>query len=207
MFALERRVLIIGSEHESACFLKLKLEQTGRYMVYIQAQPQHALGAARAFAPDVIILDLDLAGVDGADVAATLARDPAARNVPVIFITALVESEETRPSGLVSGGRRFVPKPIEMTDLSTAIEESLAPRRQADAEGAQNWDAPLIPRWFVQREQAPCDGPGQRPFEVYGEDSGDRLGEIEAADYEEAQELAHRIWNGELAISAAPGFA
>ena len=80
--------------------------------------------------PDLILLDVMMPGLNGYEVCQRLKADPATRNVPVIFVTAMGEEEdETR--GLEAGGVDYVTKPISPPIVKARIKTHLAVAAQA----------------------------------------------------------------------------
>ena len=72
--------------------LKINLEKTGEFEAQIENDSSLALGTAQRFQPDAIILDVVMPGMDGGDVQAQLQGDPFLSSVPIILLTALVDS-------------------------------------------------------------------------------------------------------------------
>jgi len=105
--------------------LRLNLEQAGGFEVREENRADHALDAAREFRPDLVFLDVMMPEMDGGDVALQFKADHALRDVPVVFLTALVGGHEAARGGLVSGGRRFLPKPATLEELLACIREHL----------------------------------------------------------------------------------
>jgi len=87
-----------------------------------------ALDEVDRFAPDVIILDLNLPGLDGYGVLAQLRSRPATRDIPVMVLTAKGdEDNEVRVFEL--GADDFVTKPFRARALTARLEAMLARRR------------------------------------------------------------------------------
>ena len=73
--------------------LKLLLEAKGEYDVRTESSGLRALAAAREFTPDLILMDVVMPGMSGADVAANLRKDPALKTIPLVFLTGTVQGE------------------------------------------------------------------------------------------------------------------
>lgn len=123
---IKKRVLVIDDEPGFTRVVRLNLEKTGLYEVREVNDSSLAISAAREFMPQLILLDVVMPGVDGGDVALLLKRDAKLKNVPVVFLTAIVGRQEAGRSGLISGGAVFLAKPITGQDLIRCIEENLA---------------------------------------------------------------------------------
>ena len=85
---------------------------------------------ARSFRPNLILLDLVMPHIDGAEVAAQIESDWALHGVPIVFVTGLVTPDEAR-NGQRIDGHRAVSKPISSSDLLNVVEESLPCRAAA----------------------------------------------------------------------------
>jgi diguanylate cyclase (GGDEF)-like protein/PAS domain S-box-containing protein len=89
---------------------------------------------ARA-APDLILLDVMMPGMDGFQLATLLKADPVTLNIPIIMLTAQVD-RSARLSGLKAGAEEFLTKPFESTELSLRVRNLL--RLKAFSDFQQN---------------------------------------------------------------------
>lgn len=117
------RVLIIDDEPDFTLMMGMALRQTGNYETREENNALQTVSAAREFKPDVVLLDVMMPEADGGDIAGDLKADAQTTDIPVIFLTALVGNEETSLGGLLSGGHRFLPKPVSLAELTQCIEE------------------------------------------------------------------------------------
>jgi CheY-like chemotaxis protein len=90
------RVLVIDDDRDALTLLKARLEHTGRFVVLTAEGGEQGLELARDMDPDVIVCDIYMPGMGGADVAAALAADHRLRDVPLLFLSALVKPDEVR---------------------------------------------------------------------------------------------------------------
>jgi DNA-binding response OmpR family regulator len=118
--------MLIDDDPSVTEMLKLNLEQIGKYCVCVENDPREALGTARLFRPDLILLDVMMPGMDGGDVASWLASDSQIREVPIIFLTALVSQEESPSGGLLNRQHRMLPKGMGIDQLIEQIEATMA---------------------------------------------------------------------------------
>ena len=105
------------------------LEKTGSYVVQEENRSSLAVQTARDFAPDLIVLDLNMPELDGTDVALDLSRDKNLRGTPILFMTSLV-SEKEAAQGKRIDGFPCMAKPATIGGLIGSIEKHLAIRRQ-----------------------------------------------------------------------------
>ena len=123
---MTRRILLVDDEPAFTRLLRLNLERLGRYELWEANDSRDVLETARAFRPDVILMDLAMPDPDGSALAADLHNDPDLRRVPVLFLTALASRETVRPQGLGMGRRTYLPKPIDLRRLVAWIDAMAA---------------------------------------------------------------------------------
>ena len=115
------KVMVIDDEAGFTKLLKLAIRKYRFCEVNDSAQ---ALRKAREFLPDVILLDVIMPGADGGDLAARLRRDPLLFHIPIVFVTAIVSTDETAKGTM--GGYDFFPKPVDPKKLIEKIDGLLA---------------------------------------------------------------------------------
>lgn len=98
------RALVIDDDHDALALLKTRLEHTGRFRVTTTDSGEAGIDLARELEPDLIVCDIYMPGMGGADVAAALAADDSLRDVPLLFLSALVKPDDIRASGGRIGG-------------------------------------------------------------------------------------------------------
>ena len=124
------RILIVDDNPRFSHSARLILQESGQYVVCEENDAASAIETARSFRPDLILLDLVMPQVDGAEVAAQVESDWALHGVPIVFVTGLVTRDEAR-NGQRIDGHRVVSKPVSSFDLLGAVEESLPCRAAA----------------------------------------------------------------------------
>ena len=126
----KQRILVIDDEPSITRSLKLNLEANGGYEVRTVNNPRHALEMARKFKPDLVLLDVMMPEMDGGEVAAQLQANPMLKDVPVIFLTAIVSNQETGGHEMVSGTNAFLAKPVDWHELKACLAEHLGSELQ-----------------------------------------------------------------------------
>ena len=121
----KKRILLVDDDISFTRMMKLNLERSGAYEVRIENAGSQAVATARAFKPNLILLDVIMPEVDGGDVAAMLKDDPFLKTTPVVFLTALVSGEENASGGLIRSGYRFIGKLASEKEMLQCIEENL----------------------------------------------------------------------------------
>jgi CheY-like chemotaxis protein len=89
-------------------------------------------GVARAmeFRPDLVLMDLQLPGIDGTQAMRMIKGGPSGPDIPVVALTAFAMSED-RERALRNGFDGYLSKPISVSDLPRQLNEFL-PERPAD---------------------------------------------------------------------------
>lgn len=124
---MPKKILLIDDEAGFTELLKMNLERAGAYEVRIENDSTKAHATARAFQPDAILLDVVMPGLDGGDVQAQLQADPLLAKVPVLMLTALVDSTELSEGAVAQAGSQMVlPKPVNLELLLRVLEEIMA---------------------------------------------------------------------------------
>jgi CheY-like chemotaxis protein len=119
------RILIVDDEPNLSGLVRLFLEKTQRFEVRVENRSALALSAAREFRPDMILLDVNMPGKDGGDVAREIQADPGLGSVPIIFCTSLISRAEASERETIRGGMRFLAKPVHPKVLIDAVDRAL----------------------------------------------------------------------------------
>ncbi|MGH9313051.1 MAG: response regulator transcription factor [Vicinamibacterales bacterium] len=113
------RILVVEDDRDIADLIAHALAKAG-YEADRVASGSDALAAARAAAPDAIILDLMLPGLDGFDVCRALRAQDGTASIPIIMLTARGE-ESDRVAGLELGADDYVTKPFSAKELVARV--------------------------------------------------------------------------------------
>jgi len=119
-------VLLVEDEATLRRVMRDLLEQEG-YLVYEAGDGAEALEAVDRFAPDVVLLDLNLPNVDGYTVLTQLRSRPATRDLPVLVLSARGD-EDNEVRVLRMGATDFLTKPFRPRALSARLEATLQRR-------------------------------------------------------------------------------
>ena len=114
------KILIVDDEPSIVNLITAYLKPEG-YEVYTANDGPSGLKAARSFAPDLIVLDVMLPGMDGVEVLTRIRRES---EVYVILLTAKTE-EMDRVVGLTIGADDYVTKPFSPRELTARIKAAL----------------------------------------------------------------------------------
>jgi len=120
------KILIVEDNPANMKLAVFLLESAG-HVVVAATSAEAGLTLARAEKPDLILMDIQLPGMDGLEATGILKRDEATRAIPVIALTALaMKGDEERIR--VAGCDGYVAKPIRYKEFLATISAQLAAR-------------------------------------------------------------------------------
>ena len=126
-YEYEDLVLIIDDVEENLILLKRILVRDG-YRVESIVNSTMAIKAAQELQPSLILMDIQMPGLDGFDVCKLLKSDPVTCSIPIIFISAL-ESTADRLRGFEIGAVDYIVKPIEIDETRARVKSHITIRR------------------------------------------------------------------------------
>ena len=117
------RVLIVEDDPDIAALLAHSLRKSG---FHAESHPTGAdiLGRIRRDAPDLLLLDLMLPGLDGREICRLLRADPSTASIPIIMVTARAE-EVDRIAGLELGADDYITKPFSPNEVVARVRALL----------------------------------------------------------------------------------
>lgn len=113
------RILVVDDHVDTAAMLGLVLKLIGHHTEVAHDGPQ-ALDKAAAFQPDVVLLDINLPGLSGHEVARTLREQPWGRDLALVAVTAM-EQEPHRQESRRSGFDAHLVKPVDSHTLEALL--------------------------------------------------------------------------------------
>jgi putative two-component system response regulator len=126
--SLEARILIVDDEPANVRLLQRILQREGFRNIEATHDPRQFLALFASYAPDIILLDLHMPGVDGFTLMAQLReRIPEGDFVPIVVLTADV-TPEARQRALRSGAKDFLTKPVDPIEVVLRIRNLLQTR-------------------------------------------------------------------------------
>jgi DNA-binding response OmpR family regulator len=130
-----RRVLVIEDDADIAEAITYQLEKVG-LQVRVARTGEEGLDAARRGA-DLVLLDLNLPGMDGLEVCRLIRRQSATARVPILIVSARAE-EVDRVLGLEMGADDYIVKPFSLKELAARCRAALR-RAETDGERAAGY--------------------------------------------------------------------
>tara|TARA_B100002019_G_scaffold84432_1_gene72849 strand:- start:6233 stop:6946 length:714 start_codon:yes stop_codon:yes gene_type:complete len=109
------RILIIDDEPDLCELIEFQLQKEG-YKTSSLSNPLEAIGFARDFEPDLIILDIMMPGLDGLHLCSMLKVDSQLKDVPILFLSARSDADE-KIKGFERGADDYLTKPFDNREL------------------------------------------------------------------------------------------
>jgi len=122
----KKRILIIDDEENFCKLVKKNIEQTGEFEVHITTNGEDGIRLAREIKPDLILLDIVMPGMDGADVVSLLRNDKSIKDTPIVFLTAIARREEEVSSQeSFTRGYSLLAKTVTVGELIACIKKNV----------------------------------------------------------------------------------
>jgi two-component system alkaline phosphatase synthesis response regulator PhoP len=126
---MQRRVLIIEDEKLIILSTQMVLEASG-FRVDSAMDGEEGIRKARESAPDLILLDIMMPGIDGWETLTRLKQDPQTADVPVVIFTAREHSRGHQRSAEM-GAADYFRKPFEPEELVELVEKHCGQRQRS----------------------------------------------------------------------------
>ena len=114
------RILMVEDEPDIQAVAQIALETVGGLQVEMCSSGKEALDRVLAYAPDLILMDVMMPGLDGPSTLQTLRANPETAGFPVIFMTAKVQSHEIARF-IDLGALGVIAKPFDPMTLASTI--------------------------------------------------------------------------------------
>ena len=141
-----KKILYVEDNPESRLLVRRILESRG-YQVTEAEDGLEAIQKAQEVSPDLVLMDINIPGMDGFEVATRLKSIPALQSVPVVALTASAIMEGDRERTLVAGCDGYLQKPVDVDRLPGQVAEFLGGKRESVGEG----DEPAYLREYSQK--------------------------------------------------------
>ena len=126
---LKPRILAIDDDAAVGQLLRVIFEEAGDFTVEAETDPFLAIAVAWVFKPDLLIVDVNMPGRSGIELAAMIRKDPGLCESPILFFTGI---EDTAPAAIraaTGGPAAFLLKGAPMTAIVETVERLVAERR------------------------------------------------------------------------------
>jgi CheY-like chemotaxis protein len=119
-----KRILVVDNEQYIQEVAKVCLETVAGWEVLLAGSGQECLRQAEAEQPDVILLDVMMPGMDGIATFQKLQENPATQAIPVILLTAKIQSSDRRRYSEI-GAVAAIAKPFDPLKLAGQVATAL----------------------------------------------------------------------------------
>jgi diguanylate cyclase (GGDEF)-like protein/PAS domain S-box-containing protein len=119
------RILLVDDDRASRNLMRLQLEEQG-FEVVTAASGQECISLAVKIDPEVIMLDIEMPGMDGVETCRRLKKATDTRALPVLFITGRREDDPTTIEALAAGGNDFLSKDAPIPVLCARLGSQIA---------------------------------------------------------------------------------
>ena len=119
------KVLYVEDNDDNVYMLKMRLELLDDFEVVTAEDGERGCAMALAERPDIILMDLEMPGVDGWEATRRLKADPQTRDIPIIALSAHALAG-SRERALAAGCDEFDTKPVEFERLVATLRRLLA---------------------------------------------------------------------------------
>ena len=147
------RVLLVDDARSSLDVLVEALQ--GHHLLSVALDGESALRSIAQNPPDLVLLDLMMPKVDGYEVCKRLRDQPATRELPVIFLSALGEAK-SKARGFEAGGTDYITKPFEAIEVRARVRSLLKGKVYQDSV-RENLESELRVAQQIQRGMVPKD--------------------------------------------------
>jgi CheY-like chemotaxis protein len=169
-------ILLVDDEPDIRTIAELSLSQVGGWTTHLACSGAQAIELAAKLAPDLILLDVMMPEMDGVATFQALANGEATRDIPVIFMTARVQSQEReRYVGLGAAG--VIAKPFDPMRLPDDIRGILS--QPVEQRGRNRLSA--LRRRYAEGLATKLEGLRAAIEHAYDAEPGTRQAAIEAA--------------------------
>ncbi len=122
-------ILLVEDNQTDLKLFSAVLQSSG-HRVFENGSVEQAMEEIKRRQPEVILLDLNLPGMDGLALARQLKQDPATKHIPIVAITAAAE-QFSRTAALAAGCDAYITKPVNTRKLSEQVTEATAGLHQS----------------------------------------------------------------------------
>jgi CheY-like chemotaxis protein len=121
-----KKILLVEDNNDVRELLALFMKRLG-YQVFEAATGVEAIDLAATVQPDLIMMDIRMPEMNGAEATTSLKANPSTRDIPVLVVTAYAAGIDTRRA-LAAGAAEILHKPLDLTTLPNVLHRYLSSR-------------------------------------------------------------------------------
>ena len=119
------KILVVDDEEKFTKLYSTILMKEG-YEVVTASGAQRGFDLAVSAQPNLILLDIMMPSVDGAEALKTLSEDARTKHIPVIFLTSLIKEGEADDAQGEVGGREYISKSAPIDKIVARVKQALS---------------------------------------------------------------------------------
>ena len=192
----QKRILLVDDEEDILVFLSYNLEKEG-YLVKTAINGSIALEEMNDFRPHLILLDINMPGLDGIEVCQKIRNEEIYKDTLICFLTARSESF-TQISALDSGGDDFISKPIKPKVFLSRIN-ALMRRHPSNGENA-NENIKTFGSLIIDYEQYEVKISGEKILLAKKEFDLLKLLTTKPGKVYERKQILSKVWGKEVIV-------
>ena len=117
-------ILVIDDNRMNVNLLRVVLEVKGNYTVHEAVNAEDGIEKAYKYHPDVILMDIQMPGMDGLSATRVIKLDSNLKDIPIIAVSANTR-DETEQQALSAGCSGYITKPIDVRNFVDTMEQFL----------------------------------------------------------------------------------
>lgn len=129
---MTENILLVDDDEELLTLLERKLTDEG-FRIFTEAKGSRALERIKRKSPDLVILDVNMPGINGMEICKALRSDANTQNLPIIMLTAC-DDQVDRVLGLEFGADDYITKPFNARELVLRIKNVLRRNQEPSSE-------------------------------------------------------------------------
>lgn len=125
---MSNKIILTVDDEERVLQLINDILSTKGYDVLTAASGKEAIRKSKKSLPDLIVMDIMMPDIDGAEAVKLLKEDPATKDIPILFLSGIIMKEEGKSDMDINIGGDFysaLPKPFGAEELLTAVDKLL----------------------------------------------------------------------------------
>lgn len=118
----KKKILVVDDDKVTLKLVEYNLTNAGYDVVFTEDGSQ-VIGLAKKEKPSLILLDIFMPGMNGAEIGQALKLDAETKGIPVIYLTSLFTKDDEKRMGNVMSGNLFIAKPFNVAELVQMVQK------------------------------------------------------------------------------------
>lgn len=122
-------MILVVEDNETNMKLVRGLLSIGRYKILEAGDAESGIALAQEHEPDLILMDIQLPGMDGLDATRIIKANPKTENIPVVALTSYAMQRD-KDMAMEAGCAGYISKPIDTRAFMSSIKQYLRKRKE-----------------------------------------------------------------------------